>query len=104
MRVGQELVEGEHEAVLGQYLQKRGLVIVEIGAMGGLDLARVFGVDQRLRSLGPRQQDAAFLEGLADGGDAETQRSGVEPLPVRIELRPLDDLLVVLVDTAAGKH
>ena len=72
--------------------------------MRGLDLAGAFGIDQRLRSLRPRQQDAAFLEGFADRGDAETQRRLVEPLAAGIQRGVGDDLLVALVDAAAGKH
>ena len=40
--------------------------------MGGLDLAGALRIDQRLRTLRPRQQDAAFLKGLADRGDPES--------------------------------
>ncbi len=72
--------------------------------MRGLDLAGPFGIDQCLRSGRARQQDAAFLKGLADRRDSKTQIGGVEPLAAGIERRIGDDLLVALVDTAAGKH
>src|SRR6185437_10447042 len=51
-----------------------------------------------------RQQDAAFLEGLADRGDAEGELLLVEPLAARIERRVSRDLAVTLVDAAAGKY
>ena len=72
--------------------------------MRGFDLAGPLGIDQRLRAPRPRQQDAAFLKGLADRGDPETQGGGIEPLAAGIKLGPGDDLLIALVDAAAGKH
>ena len=56
--------------------------------MAGFDLGGALGIDQRCRSLRPRQQDAAFLKGLADRGDPETQIGGIEPLAAGIKLRP----------------
>src|SRR5882672_8141268 len=72
--------------------------------MGGLDLAGPLGIDQRLRSLRPCQQNAAFLKGFADRRDPETQSRRVEPLAATVKLGPRDDLLIALVDAAAGKH
>ena len=48
--------------------------------MRGFDLGGAFGIDQRFRSVRPRQQDAAFLKGLADRGDAEGKFARIEPL------------------------
>ena len=72
--------------------------------MSGFDLARAPGIDQCLRSAGTRQKNSAFLKGFADRRDPETQRGCVEPLAAGIQLRLRDDLLIALVDTAAGKH
>ena len=72
--------------------------------MGGFDLAGPFRIDQRLRSPGARQQDAALLKGLADRRDPEAQGGGIEPLAAGVERGIGDDLLVALVDAAAGKH
>ena len=87
VRIGHEFVERQHHAVVGQHLEEADLAVAEVGAMRGLDLAGPFGIDQRLRSLRPRQQDAAFLKGFADRGDAEAQRGLVEPLAARIQRR-----------------
>jgi hypothetical protein len=86
VRIGHEFVERQHHAVVGQHLEEADLAVAEVGAMRRLDLAGALGIDQRLRALRPRQQDAAFLKGFADRGDAETQRGLVEPLAARIEL------------------
>jgi hypothetical protein len=40
--------------------------------MSGFDLTGPLRIDQGIRSARPRQQDAAFLKGFADRGDAET--------------------------------
>src|SRR5438552_7219813 len=69
--IGHELVEREQEAVVGQHLEKRRLALTERGAMRRLDLLGAAGIDQRARSLRSRQEDAAFLKGFADRGDAE---------------------------------
>ena len=47
--------------------------------MRGFDLLGSPRIDQRFRSLRPRQQNAAFLESLADRGDPEAQIGFVEP-------------------------
>src|ERR1700685_434756 len=72
--------------------------------MRGFDLAGPPGIDQRLRSAGPRQQDPTFLKSFADRSDPETQVSRIEPLSAGIKRRVSDDLLIALVDAAAGKH
>ena len=69
-----------------EHLQECGLALAQRRAMRGLDLAGPLRVDQRLRALRPRQQDAAFLKGLADRGDPETQGGGIEPLAAGIKL------------------
>jgi hypothetical protein len=72
--------------------------------MGGFDLTCALGIDQGCRSAGTRQQDTAFLECFADRGDPKTQGSRIKPLAAGIEFGAGDDVLVALVDTAAGKH
>ncbi len=72
--------------------------------MGGFDRAGALRIDQRARTLRPRQQNAAFLEGLADRRDPEAQGVGIEPLAAGKEIAARDDLAIALVDTAAGKH
>src|SRR5216683_847163 len=72
--------------------------------MGSLDRAGAPGIDQRFRFPWTRQQDAAFLKGFADRRDPKTQARRVEPLAAGIKLRARDDVLIALVDTAAGKH
>src|ERR1700745_4344576 len=72
--------------------------------MRRLDLARPPGIDQGTRTLLARQQDAAFLKGLADRGHAEAQRAGVEALPAAMKLVPGYDLLVALIDAPARKN
>ena len=72
--------------------------------MGGFNLASPLCIDQGIRSARPRQQDTALLEGFADRGDPETQGARVEPLATGIKFRSRDDLLIALVDAAAGKH
>src|SRR5437660_5979274 len=104
VRIGHEFVERQHHSVIGQHLEEADLAVAELGAMRRLDFAGAFGIDQCLRALRPRQKDTAFLEGFADRGDTEAQRGLVEPLAARIQCRGRDDLLVALVDAAAGKH
>src|SRR5450755_4335073 len=72
--------------------------------MGSLDRAGAAGIDQRVRAAWTRQQDATFLKGFADRRDPETQGSRVEPLAAGIKLRARDDVLIALVDAAAGKY
>ena len=57
-----------------------------------------------LAAARPRQQNAAFLKGLADRGDAEAQRLGVVRALVGVELRPGNHIAVAGIDAAAGKH
>ena len=85
VRVGHQFVERQHHAVVGQHLEEADLAVAEVGAMRRLDFAGASGIDQRLRALRPRQQDAALLESFADRGDTEAERDLVEPLAARIE-------------------
>ena len=48
--------------------------------MRRLDLAGALGIDQRLRTSGARQQDAALLKGFADRGNPKAQGRRIEPL------------------------
>src|SRR5215210_63925 len=104
MRVGNEFVKRQHQSVLGEHLQESRLVLTQLCAAESLDLAGQLRIYQRLRSLWPRQEDAAFLKGFADRGDPKTQGSGVQPLAARIKLRHGDDFLIALVDAAARKY
>src|SRR3977135_4629507 len=72
--------------------------------MGSFDRAGAPRIDERFGFPWTRQQDAAFLEGFADRRDPETQGSRVEPLAAGVKLWPCDDVLIGLVDTAAGRH
>ena len=87
-----------------KHFQEADLAVAQRGAVGSFDLAGALRIDKRLRSLRPRQQDAALLEGLADRRDPETERVLVEPLAARVKRGLGNDLLVALVDAAAGKH
>src|ERR1700722_9243032 len=72
--------------------------------MRSLDLAGALGIDKAIRSADTREQDAAFLEGFADRGDPKTQSGRVESLAAGIKRGIGDDLLVAVVDAAAGKY
>ena len=54
--------------------------------------------------MGTSQQDATFLEGFADGGNAERQRVRVQPLGIRAVLRAIGQLLIGFFDSASWKH
>src|ERR1700676_240912 len=104
VRVGHKFIECQQQSVVGENFQKGQLALAQRGAIGSFDLAGALRVDQGVRPAPPRQQDAALLKGFADRGDPETYSPGIKPLAAGIKLRSGDDLLVALVDAAAGKH
>src|SRR3954451_16852775 len=104
VRIGHQFVHCQQHLVLWEYIQKRRLALAEGSAMGSLELGGTLGIDQRVRSFRPREQNATFLEGLADRSDSKTQGSAVQPLAAGIEPGPGNNLLIALIDAAAGKH
>ncbi len=72
--------------------------------MQGLDLTGADGIDQDIGPARSRQQDAAFLEGLADGGNPETERHRIELRMTAVEIRTINDLAIPRVDAAARKY
>ena len=67
--------------------RKRGLPLGQRRAAGRLDLGGPLRVDQGFRSARTREQNAAFLERLADRSDPETQGGRIESLAAGIKLR-----------------
>src|SRR5581483_5857100 len=104
VRVGDELVQRQPELVLGEHVEEGRLALAERHTIGRLDLAGPLGIDQDTRALLAGQEDAALLKRLADRGHAEAERAWVAALPAAMELTPRHDLLVALIDAAAGKH
>ena len=68
------------------------------------DLESPFGIDQIFRTARACQQDAAFLERLADRRDPEAQRIRIAPLAACVKFAPRDDVAIGGIDAAAGKH
>ena len=101
VRIGHKRVERDLHAAVGQCLQEGGLAIIQVGAICDFDLACMFGIDQRLRSSRPREQNTALLEGLADCRDPKAERVGIKSLAAGTKLGLRRNLHVGLVDAAA---
>src|SRR6516165_9465224 len=92
--VRHERIEYELEAIVGEYGEEADLVLAERNAMRIGDLAGARGIHRRRSPLRPRQQDAAFLESLADRRDPETEIDLGKPLAARIKVGTRHDLPV----------
>jgi hypothetical protein len=98
VRIGRQQIERQNEVFVREHVGECA------PRRSGDEAGAARAVDKRRRAARAGEQHAAFLEGFANGGDAEGSGGGVEAVHGGATQRIAGDLRVAGIEAAAGEH